>query len=141
MPVAAARTISLTAAERHRLKKAAHGHKTAHQDRVRAQIVLHAARGRGNARIARETGVHLDTVRTWRVRFAEGGLPALADRKRPGRPGRFTPRRSPRSRRRPANCPPRPAPRCHAGRARNWRARSSPEPSPARSPPPRCGAG
>ncbi|MFJ8141200.1 helix-turn-helix domain-containing protein [Streptomyces sp. NPDC096013] len=38
----------------------------------------------GNAAIARETGVHLDTVRTWRVRFAEGGLPALADRRRCG---------------------------------------------------------
>ncbi|WP_328744582.1 IS630 family transposase [Streptomyces sp. NBC_00285] len=52
---------------------------------------LYAARGRGNARIARETGVHLDTVRTWRVRFADGGLPALADRERCGRPRRFTP--------------------------------------------------
>ncbi|TDT97485.1 transposase [Streptomyces sp. 846.5] len=91
MPVAAARPISLTAAERHRLKKAAYGHKTPHQDRLRAQIVLHAARGRGNARIARETGVHVDTVRTWRVRFADGGMSALADRKRSGRPRRFTP--------------------------------------------------
>lgn len=91
MPVAAARPISLTPAERHRLEKAAYGHKTAHQDRVRAQIVLQAARGRGNAAIARETGVHVDTVRTWRFRFAEGGLPALADRGRCGRPRRFTP--------------------------------------------------
>ncbi|MEU1509887.1 IS630 family transposase [Kitasatospora sp. NPDC005748] len=91
MPVAVARPISLTAAERHRSKKAAYGHKTAHQDRVRARIVLHAARGQGNARIARETGVHLDTVRAWRVRFADGGLPALAGRKRSGRPRRFTP--------------------------------------------------
>ncbi|MBM7439393.1 IS630 family transposase [Streptomyces sp. HB132] len=33
----------------------------------------------------------LDTVRTWRGRFAHGGLPALADRKRSGRPARFTP--------------------------------------------------
>ena len=57
MPVAAPRPISLTAAERHQLKKTAHGHKTAYQDRIRAQIVLHAARGRGNARIARDTGV------------------------------------------------------------------------------------
>ncbi|MBT2476846.1 IS630 family transposase [Streptomyces sp. ISL-94] len=73
------------------MKKAAYGHKTAHQERIRAQIVLHAARGRGNAAIARETGVHLDTVRTWRVRFADGGLPALADRRRSGRPRRFPP--------------------------------------------------
>ncbi|WP_199812456.1 IS630 family transposase [Streptomyces sp. NRRL S-337] len=57
---------------------------------MRAQVVLHAARGRSNARIVRETGLHLDTVRTWRGRFADGGLPALADRKRSGRPASFT---------------------------------------------------
>ncbi|MGW7099645.1 helix-turn-helix domain-containing protein [Streptomyces sp. NPDC054883] len=91
MPVAVARPIVLTNAERERLKKAAYGHKTEHQARVRAHIVLHAARGRSNARVARETGQHLDTVRTWRNRFADGGLPALADRRRSGRPARFTP--------------------------------------------------
>ncbi|WP_342749441.1 helix-turn-helix domain-containing protein, partial [Streptomyces milbemycinicus] len=37
-------------------------------------MVLHAARGRSNARIAREAGLHLDTVRCWRGRFAEHGL-------------------------------------------------------------------
>lgn len=50
-----------------------------------------ATRGRSNARIAVEVGVHVDTVRTWRGRFADGGLPALADRRRSGRPARFTP--------------------------------------------------
>ncbi|WP_254651182.1 helix-turn-helix domain-containing protein [Streptomyces sp. GbtcB7] len=91
MPVAAACPIVLTASERHRLKKASYGHKTEHQARQRATVVLHAARGCSNARIARETGLHIDTVRTWRGRFADGGLPALADRKRSGRPARFTP--------------------------------------------------
>ncbi|WP_405835132.1 IS630 family transposase [Streptomyces platensis] len=81
----------LTTAERERLKKMAYGHKTEYRLRVRAQVVLHAARGRSNARIARETGLHMDTVRAWRGRFAAGGLPALADRKRSGRPARFTP--------------------------------------------------
>ncbi|MFJ3777176.1 helix-turn-helix domain-containing protein [Streptomyces sp. NPDC090075] len=70
LPVAAARPIVLTAAERHRLKKAAWGHKSEHRARVRAPIVLRAARGRSNARIAVEVGVHVDTVRTWRGRFA-----------------------------------------------------------------------
>ncbi|MEU4037886.1 helix-turn-helix domain-containing protein [Streptomyces collinus] len=37
---------------------------------MRARVVPHAARGRSNARIARQTGVHLDTVRHWRGRFA-----------------------------------------------------------------------
>ncbi|WP_324614197.1 helix-turn-helix domain-containing protein [Streptomyces sp. WM6373] len=83
--------VVLTAAERHRLKKMAYGHKTPHQARQRAAVVLLAARGRGNARIATETHLHVDTVRTWRGRFAHGGLPALADRKRSGRPARFTP--------------------------------------------------
>ncbi|MFI5828489.1 helix-turn-helix domain-containing protein [Streptomyces sp. NPDC051578] len=81
----------LTAAERERLKRMAYGHKPEYRLRVHAQVVLHAARGRSNARIARETGLHMDTVRAWRGRFAAGGLPALADRKRSGRPARFTP--------------------------------------------------
>ncbi|MER5918463.1 IS630 family transposase [Streptomyces sp. NPDC001982] len=91
MPVAAARPIAPTAAERERLKKMAYGHKTEHRLRMRAQVVLHAARGRSNARIARETGLHLDTVRCWRGRFAKQGLAGLADRKRSGRPPAFTP--------------------------------------------------
>ncbi|MGW1541606.1 helix-turn-helix domain-containing protein [Streptomyces sp. NPDC002309] len=56
-----------------------------------ADLVLRTARGRSNARIAGETGLHVDTVRAWRGRFATGGLPALEDRKRSGRPPRFTP--------------------------------------------------
>ncbi|WP_327170553.1 IS630 family transposase [Streptomyces sp. NBC_01336] len=91
MPVAAAWPISLTASQRQRLKKAAFGHETPHQARIRAQVVLHAARGHSNARIARETGLHLDTVRRWRGRFSQSGLPALADARRSGRLARFTP--------------------------------------------------
>ncbi|GAB7102054.1 hypothetical protein JCM4814A_03680 [Streptomyces phaeofaciens JCM 4814] len=90
MPVAAARPIVLRAAERARLKLMAYGHKTEYRLRMRAQVVLHAARGRSNARIARETGLHLDTVRTWRGRFARHGLAGLSDRRRSGRPLRFT---------------------------------------------------
>ncbi|MET9913328.1 helix-turn-helix domain-containing protein [Streptomyces sp. NPDC006476] len=90
MPVAPACPIFLASPERERLKRMAHGHKTEYRMRMRAQVVLHAARGRSNARIARETGLHLDTVRTWRGRFAEQGLPGLADRKRPCRPRAFT---------------------------------------------------
>ncbi|MEU0040085.1 helix-turn-helix domain-containing protein [Streptomyces sp. NPDC006333] len=56
---------------------------------MRAQVVLHAARGHSNARIAPETGLHLDAARRWRNRFARGGLPALADARRSGRPARF----------------------------------------------------
>ncbi|WP_241989981.1 MULTISPECIES: IS630 family transposase [unclassified Streptomyces] len=90
MPVAVARTITLRAAERERLKLMAYGHKTEYRLRMRAQVVLHAARGRANARIARETGLHLDTVRRWRGRFAEHGLAGLGDLDRSGRPPSFT---------------------------------------------------
>ncbi|MFI6824826.1 helix-turn-helix domain-containing protein [Micromonospora sp. NPDC050187] len=90
MSVALARAIAPTPAERERLKWMAYGQKTEHRLRMRAQVILHAARGRSNARIARVTGLHLDTVRTWRNRFAALGLTGLADRKRSGRPPRFT---------------------------------------------------
>jgi transposase len=90
MPLASAVPVVLTASERHRLKKMAYGHKTPHQARQWATIVLLAARGRPNARIAVQTRLHVDTVRTWRGRFATGGMPALADRKRSGRPVSFT---------------------------------------------------
>ncbi|MFJ1551156.1 IS630 family transposase [Streptomyces sp. NPDC088246] len=91
MLVAPAVPVVLTASERRRLKKTAYGHKTPYQARQRATIVLLAARGRSNTRIAAQTRMHVDTVRTWRLRFAAGGLPALADRKRSGRPPSFTP--------------------------------------------------
>ncbi|MCX5395549.1 helix-turn-helix domain-containing protein [Streptomyces sp. NBC_00102] len=68
----------------------AYGQETEHRLRVRAQVVLHAARGRSNVRIAQERGLHLDTVRRWRGRFTEQGLPGLKDRQRCGRRPAFT---------------------------------------------------
>nr|WP_242605846.1 helix-turn-helix domain-containing protein [Frankia sp. Cppng1_Ct_nod] len=50
--------------------------------------MLAAARGRSNARIARQVRLTVDTVRTWRGRFADHGIAGLADRKRSGRPPR-----------------------------------------------------
>ena len=90
MPAICATPVTLAASDRHRLKKMAYGHKTPYRDRQRATIVLAAARGRSNNQIAFQTRMHPDTVRLWRGRFAAGGLEALADRKRPGRPTRFT---------------------------------------------------
>ena len=57
-----------------------------YRDRVRAQIVLAAARGRANAPIAAELGVSTDMVRKWRGRFAARPLDGLADLPRSGRP-------------------------------------------------------
>jgi transposase len=91
MPVLRARPVRLTASHRHQLKRTARGHKSPHRDRLRAQIVLDAAGHHTNAAIARRRRVSVDMVRKWRSRFAAEGLPGLDDRKRCGRPPRFTP--------------------------------------------------
>jgi transposase len=90
MPVPAAVPVELAASVRATLKKRARGHKTAHRDRQRAVIVLLAARGWPNTRIAGHLRISEDTVRTWRGRFAERGLPGLADLPRAGRPRRIS---------------------------------------------------
>jgi len=82
--------VVLSAGERRTLKKRARGAKTAHRDWLRAQIVLAAARGRANARIAADLHISVDTVRKWRGRFAARGLGGLADLPRSGRPRRIS---------------------------------------------------
>jgi len=90
MPLPRAVPVTLTAAERKTLKKRARGAKTAHRDRLRAQIVLAAARGRENVRIAADLRITVDTVRKWRGRFAGRGLAGLTDLPRSGRPRRIS---------------------------------------------------
>jgi transposase len=90
MPLPRAVPVTLTAAERTTLKKRARGAKTAHRDRLRAQIVLAAARGRENARIAADLRITVDTVRKWRSRFASRRLDGLTDLPRCGRPRRIS---------------------------------------------------
>jgi transposase len=91
VPVCRARQITLTAAERHRLKALAYSHTAGYQQVIRARIVRDAARGYSNATIARRQGVTVDTVRRWRNRYAEEGMAGLTDRRRSGRPPRFSP--------------------------------------------------
>jgi hypothetical protein len=81
----------VTAAERHRLKALAYSHTAGYQQVIRARIVRDAAHGYSNAKIAGRQQVTVDTVRRWRGRYADEGLPGLRDRPRPGRPPRFTP--------------------------------------------------
>ena len=85
MPPAAV-PVALTASERKTLKKRVRGAKTPWRDRVRAQVVLAAARGHGNARIAADLGAGVDMVRKWRGRFVELRLEGLRDLPRSGRP-------------------------------------------------------
>jgi transposase len=91
MPRMPATPVTITPAQRRVPKRRAYGHKTPHRDKIRAEIVLLAGRGCPNNRIAVRVGVHVDTVRTWRDRFAIAGLDGLGDQKRSGRPPRFTP--------------------------------------------------
>ena len=90
MPQHRAVPVVLSAGERKRLTKRARGAKTAYRDWLRAQIVLAAARGRANARIAADLGVSTDTVRKWRGRFTARGLDGLKDLPRSGRPRRIS---------------------------------------------------
>jgi hypothetical protein len=83
--------VAVTSALRRVLIRRSRGQTTPYQDKVRAQIVLLAARGWPNTQIAAELRITVDTVRTWRGRFAVSGLAGLVDRPRSGRPARFTP--------------------------------------------------
>jgi transposase len=53
---------------------------------LRARIVLLAAEGLPNAEIARRTGTSRPTVVDWRARYDAGGIAALHDQPRSGRP-------------------------------------------------------
>jgi transposase len=52
----------------------------------RARIVLLAAEGLPHTEVARRAGVSVPVVREWRSRYAAGGLLALEDLPRSGRP-------------------------------------------------------
>ena len=81
--------IILTDRDRAELETLARARKAPLRTVQRAWIVLAAADGQHNAQIARDLGVHVDTVRTWRARFADDGMKGLRDRPRSGRPPVF----------------------------------------------------
>jgi transposase len=82
--------ITLTDRDRAELDRLARARKAPLRMVQRAWIVLAASDGQHNARIARHLGLHVDTVRTWRGRFAATGMKGLADRPRSGRPPVFS---------------------------------------------------
>jgi transposase len=90
MPVTSPYQIVLSAGEQAVLAARARSVRGSYRDRLRAAIVLAAAAGRNNAAIAAELRICTDTVRKWRRRFTEGGLPGLKDAPRSGRPPVFT---------------------------------------------------
>ena len=81
--------IILSEAEHAELQVVARARTTAVRCAQRAWIVLAAAERLSNAQIARDLGVHVDTVRTWRGRFAAAGIKGLIDRPGSGRPPVF----------------------------------------------------
>ena len=59
---------------------------------LRVRIILAAADGKANQRIARELGIPEITVSKWRRRFARHGLEGLRDAARLGRPRKYGPK-------------------------------------------------
>lgn len=59
---------------------------------VRAEIILRAAEGQTNYRIAKQLGLSRNTVHHWRYRFARERLTGLKTRLIPGRPKRVSER-------------------------------------------------
>src|SRR5215510_16273906 len=90
MPVISPYRVALTGGEQSVLMARARSARGPFRDRLRAQIVLAAAAGSTNVAIAAQVGVHVDTVRKWRRRFAATRLAGLKDAPRSGRPPVFT---------------------------------------------------
>jgi putative transposase len=91
--------VTLTDAERQELERLVRRHTVGQQIALRSRIVLSAAVGKNNSRIAKEEGVALDTVRLWRQRWLDlqpisltdlSVEERLQDLPRPGAPPRIT---------------------------------------------------
>lgn len=90
MPSPRAVEIVLSREERILLEGWARRRTSAHGLATRSRIVLCAAEGLANAEIAARVGVHRNTARAWRARFAERRLEGLFDEPRPGQPRKIT---------------------------------------------------
>jgi transposase len=91
--------IDLTPRERQELGAFIRRHTTPQHVALRARIIVVAAEGLNNSQIARQLGVHVETVRLWRTRWlglravSTEDLPIkqrLTDAPRPGAPARIT---------------------------------------------------
>ena len=92
MPPTSPDTVVLTDAQRADLDRLIRSGRTQQRLALRAGIVLAAADGHSNARIAASLGVCQDTARQWRHRWcAAAGVASLGDAKRSGRPAVFSP--------------------------------------------------
>jgi len=91
--------LTLSDAERNELEVLVRRHSTPQQHALHGRMILAAAEGKNNSQIARDLGVSVDTVRSWRMRWL--GLQAISledlsvserlrDVPRPGRPSQIT---------------------------------------------------
>ena len=91
MPMTSPDRIELTDIQRGELDRLVRAGRTEQRLALRAGIVLAAADGHPNVRIAASLGVCEDTARKWRRRWcAAPGVSSLGDAKRCGRPAVFT---------------------------------------------------
>jgi len=91
--------VVLSEKEQEELLKITKRHKSEQQQVLRSQIVLYAAQGYSNAKIARELDINVDTARLWRDRWVGlqeidletlSAAERLKDAPRPGKPPRIT---------------------------------------------------
>jgi transposase-like protein len=83
--------LNLTVAQRRELEARARRYTLPYRDVVRAKIVLLAASGMDNDKIAAHLDTRREVVSKWRKRFYEQGLAGLDERPRGGRPPAFPP--------------------------------------------------
>jgi transposase len=86
-----ARVVVIDEEQRRRLEAVVRSRTAPVREVQRARIVLAAADGMSNAAIARALSIRVNTVRTWRGRFADHGMAGLGDLPRPGRPVLYGP--------------------------------------------------
>jgi transposase len=84
--------IGLSPEERRELEARVRKYTSPYRDVIRAKIVLLAAQGLSNDRIAARLDTLRQIVSKWRKRFYESGLPGLDEQPRGGAPTRFSPR-------------------------------------------------
>lgn len=85
-------SIVLSAAEERELRRRAAKYTLPYFEVVRARMILLAAEGLPNDRIAARLDARREVVSMWRKRFFEDRLAGLEEHPRPGRPRVFPPR-------------------------------------------------
>jgi len=84
--------VILSPDERHILESLARKYTSSYCDVIRAKIILLAAAGLSNNRIAARLDTPRQIVSKWRKRFCLARLPGLEAQPRGGRKARFSPR-------------------------------------------------